>query len=823
MITKKQYIKLVVLMIGFSFLSHSASAQILELLFGSKKQEVKKDTVKPAPRPDIKSYESVINKSFVHYKGLFTVHKNRDTIYFEIPDSILHRDILMINRLAKASYGIGNYPGELMDQQTIQYELGPDSTLLVKYDLVVSEADVNSNIYKAVKNSQNNPIVYTFPIAAYNKKSKAYVINVTKLLKEPSFINNISKRVPAGKNTSSPKDFHIERIHTYPFNVEIAVSQNVTVTNEPQKIIGIPGTIETNTSFIILPEKPLMRRYKDDRVGYFADGVTIFSDDQQKVDQQQFITRWRLEPRNEDIEKWKRGELVEPQKPIVIYIDPATPKQWQPYLIMGINDWQKAFEQAGFKNAIMGKAWPENDTTMHMDDARYSFINYFPSETQNAYGPNVHDPRSGEIIQTHIGWYANVTSLLYNWYLVQAGAVDPKARKPKFDDELMGSLIRFVSSHEVGHTLGLTHNFGSSSQTPVDSLRNKHYLDAHGHTASIMDYARFNYVAQPEDHIPQSGLFPHIGEYDKWAIEWGYRASEATNADDDKKIVSKWIDERTTKNPRLWFGDGETPDLKFDPRSQTEDLGDDAVKASNYGIKNLQRILPNLSQWTYEPDNNNQNLADAYKEIQTQYFRFMGHVLRYVGGYYRNNKSEDQKGAIYVPEPLKLQQKALAFFDEQLFQTPYWLLNQQVLNKIVGRTDFVNDIQTRVLNSLFDIDRLDKIRANYERFGNKSISLEAYITTIHHNVWGSLKGTGSIKEDSYRRNLQKTYLGAALEVLSITDQSTENDAGSIIRADLSILQGEIRKAIARTSDPATLYHLKDIQLRIKNALNTKQA
>jgi len=788
-----------------------------------------KDTTKPPPaRKKIKSYQSVINKSFKSQFGLFAVHKAKDTVYFEIPDSILHRDIMLINRLNKVSGGYDMYAGEELDERTIQFEKGVDSTIRIRYDLVISEADSTNDIYKAVVNSNVNPVAATFPIVAYGKDSKSYVIDVSKFLKEKSMVNNINGRTGLGAqaNIASMKDFNIESIHVYPINVEISISKNMDPKGPqsgPSKN-GDPLSMESHTSFIALPKVPMQRRYFDPRVGYFADFFNTYADDQQKSEERDFILRWRLEPRDEDIAKWKKGELVEPKHPIVIYIDPAAPKQWRPYLISGINDWQKAFEQAGFKNAIVGKEWPENDTTMHMDDARYSMLNYFASDVANAYGPNIHDPRSGEIIQTHIGWYHNVMSILHDWYLIQASATDPQARKAKFDTELMGQLIRFVSSHEVGHTLGLRHNFGSSSQTPVDSLRSKHYLDLHGHTASIMDYARFNYVAQPQDRIPQYDLFPRIGEYDKWAIEWGYKSSGATSFEEDKKLQRKLIVDRTSKNRRLWFGDGEKK--RFDPRSQMEDLGDDAAKASTYGIKNLQRILPNLPAWTYEEGGINENLESIYKSLTDQYFRYMGHVLKNVGGVNYTIKSEEQSGPLYVPVSKAMQREAMQFFNKQLFDTPYWLINKKVVDRInlPESPNFVEDVQVRVLNSLMDIGRINKLIANMKQFGNNAYDVNEYITTLHQGIWRELKNNGEVKVDSYRRNLQKSYWGAMLEILSANDAaSSETDASSLLKADVLLLQSQIRQAIPRVQDPLTLYHLKDLQNRIKHALEDKRS
>lgn len=789
------------------------------------------DTTKAKAKAEqnrLKPYRQVINKNYKTQNGLFTVHQYKDSVYFEIPISLFHRDIQVISRLDKGPGGIGIYSGEALDERTIHFEMGPDSTLRIRYTLVISQADSTSAIYKSVVKSNLNPVVSSFPIKALSLDSSAYVIDVTSFLKSKSLVNQIQPNSELAKNIKMDaiKDYYVESIRSYPINVELYISKNTetqpkNAAGQPSSDPGEPVSFVTHTSFVLLPAVPMLQRIADERVGIFADYVYNFGDNQQKVEKRNFILRWRLEAKDEDLEKWKKGELVEPKKPIVIYIDPAAPKQWRPYLVAGINDWQNAFEQAGFKNAIQGKEWPENDTTMHMDDARYSFLKYAPSEIANAYGPQVHDPRSGEIIQTNIIWYHNVMQLLHTWYMTQAGAVDPQARKAKFDDELMGELIRFVSSHEVGHSLGLRHNMGSSSLTPVDSLRNKAYLERHGHTASIMDYARFNYVAQPEDNIPQHLLFPRIGEYDKWAIEWSYRPSGAATSEEDKKINCQWINTRLAKNPRLWFGADNRETERKDPRCLMEDLGDNAIKASHYGIKNLQRILPNLPEWTREEGGHYDNLTRMYTSVTKQYQNYIQHVMTNIAGVYTTPRGEEEQHAVvYAPTPKAKQEEALRFFHTQLFTTPYWLLDKKVTEKVKAPTqpDFVEDLQVKTLNTLLDSKKMDQLLANMRQFGTQAYPLDAYIRTIHQGIWKEL-ATGKAM-DPYRRSLQKAYVGCLQKILtSPKDAETETDVASLLRADLLQLQREIAAGLPKLSQPLDRYHLQDVQTRIKRILD----
>jgi hypothetical protein len=766
----------------------------------------------------IRTYQSVITKDAVTQRGLFTVHLVRDSIFIELPDSLFDRRLQMIKRLTKGAVSKSSegtiLPGEEIDNKTVYFSIGRNSTINLYEDAVVNLADPKSNISVAVNNASTNPILQNFTIVSIDKNRGIYLVDATAFVKTKTDLNSIG-------TDPSIKSFDLDYVHAYPINVEFGIYCTLGASTVP---------VQINSSFIELPKVPMQQRIMDRRVGYLADHANFFSDDQQRVEKRQFILRWRLEPRPQDVERWKRGELVEPAKPIVIYIDPNTPKQWVKYLIMGINDWQKAFEQAGFKNAIVGKEWPKNDS-VHLDDARYSFIDYLPADKANAYGPNTHDLRSGEIIQTHIGWYHNVMSLLHDWYLIQEGANDPRARKPKFDDELMGQLIRFVSSHEVGHTLGLRHNFGSSSQTPVEKLRDKNWLKVHGHTASIMDYARFDYVAQPEDKIPAEYLMPRVGEYDRWAIEWGYKYSGATTVEEDKKITGRWATERLGENPRLWFGSMEgdnktNPAWTSDPRAQAEDLGDNNMTANTYGIKNLKRILPNLPQWTSEPAGQYENLDIAYKALTAQFRRYMSQVLTNVGGVERTYKSEDQAGDIYAPVPKTMQLQALAFFNDQLFNTPTWLLNPSIINKIppaADEPDFVGDVQVRVLNSLLDTARLAAISELNIRFGTeKTLTQSEYIADIHQYIWSDL--TTGKPMDFYRRDLQKSYIGALVDILLAVDPKVaESESYSTARTELVRLQKELETALPRFNNPNDHDHIESQLEVLKRALNEKSS
>ena len=784
---------------------------------GKPDTEKKDEPEKPAPELKFTS-------------GMFGVAHQEKDWYFEIPDNLLGRRILAVTRYVSNTPGASKYGGEEVTESMIYWEKASNGNLLLRVDALTIQADKGQDIEKAVKVSSENPIIASIKPEKSSTPGTTRV-KVTSLFEgdvQAFSLNSMTKRQMNLGGVKGDASF-IESVRTYPINTEVTVTKTFTY-NAPTPNFGGGGqspvraqylpagneagtvTMVLNTSMVLLPETPMQPRLFDARVGYFADGYSKFTDDQQGVENVRFITRWRLEARPEDVEKQKRGELVEPIKPIIYYIDPATPKQWRPYLIAGVNDWQKAFEQAGWKNAIRGEEWPEDNPDMSLEDARFSVIRYLASPTANAYGPNVHDPRSGEIIESHIGWYHNVMTLVHDWYQIQVGAVDPRARKMKYDEELMGDLIRFVSSHEVGHTLGLRHNMGSSSQTPVEKLRDKEWVEKNGHTVSIMDYARFNYVAQPEDNIGKDGLYPRINDYDKWAIEYGYKATPYKTPKEDHLYWNKVIIERLNANPRLWFG-GEGSDS--DPRAQREDLGDDAVAASNYGIMNLKRIIGQLPEWNAEEGDQYRNVSRMYTQLTGQYNRYLGHVANNIGGRFVTYRSIEQPGPVYEAVPKDRQKAALNFLNENLFQKPTWLIDVPYMYNMTDSPDtYLYSLVNGVVSAgnLLNIQKLDRL-GQFAQNNPANYSPEEYLSDLTGMVFSELyKGKAT---DSYRRYLQRRFVSAAIEAMN--GRGAENSDGkALILGTLTEIQKKAAKA--KSSDTVTQAHWQEIAKTIEKAL-----
>lgn len=817
-----------------------ATTHVEAKIFERKKKKAQTE-VKAAPVKQningLKPYAQVITPKAKSSFGFLTVHKVDNNYFFEIPDSMLNRDILIVNRISKAPTSrqksrVG-YPGDILGSKVIRFENKDNKRILVREYSYRERSENKDGMFQSVRNSNTQPIVANFGIETIKKDSltRNYVINVSVFLQKenPLFSFDADSKEYIGLLNMVGERTYIDTLKAFPKNIEIST----TVTYQSKKGMSnvgfletgssrIPLTYELNSSMVLLPEVPMKARLFDPRVGYFTVGYTDFDSNPQGIEYKKLITRWRLEPKDEAA--YLRGELVEPKKPIIIYIDPATPKKWVPYLIQGVNDWQVAFEKAGFKNAIYALEAPTDDPSWSLEDARHSAIVYKPSDIPNASGPHINDPRTGEILETHINWYHNVMSLLRDWYMIQAGTIDEAARKMQLDDELMGQLIRFVSSHEVGHTLGLRHNFGSSHTVPVEKLRDKAWVEANGHTPSIMDYARFNYVAQPEDGITRAGIFPRIGIYDKWSIEWGYRwLPQFQTPEDEVAFSNQSIIEKLKTDVRYTFGTESDPN---DPRNQSEDLGDDSMLASLYGIKNLKRIVPQILTWSYEPNKSYAGAGEIYSGVVSQFNRYLGHVTKNVAGIYSNSITVEQTDEIareFVPA--NIQKRAIAFLNEQLFTTPEWLIDRQLMEKAkILPVNVICSLQSGVLARLINKNTLDKMSENEILNGKKAYTSAQMFNDLKKVIWSNLG-----QSDIYKRNMQKAYVENLINLLDKKGNADKNASGkrpayseapAIAHGQLTELKRLATSAASMTSGTAK-GHYQNLITLIDNALSNK--
>lgn len=777
--------------------------------------------------------------------GLFSIYKKQNDYYFLIPDSLTKRDLLIVNKISQVPANLnetGLNKGINFENIVIQFEINKEQKKVyaLQYKPFI-EVPSSNRISESVSNNFIKSILESFSIEAYNSDSTAVLIKVNKVYDgtKTSF-NNVFAVTPI--DVSPIKDYsYISTMKSFPQNIVVKAIQTAKI---PGAKSEANVSVEVTSNLVLLPETPMTPRFEDSRVGYFTTPRWYFNDEQHELEKRELITRWKLEPKDKDA--YFRGELTEPINPIVFYIDPATPTQWVKHIIAGVYDWQEAFETAGFKNAIIAKEVTDEED-FDIDDIRYSTVTYAASDKANAMGPSVYDPRTGEILESDVIWWHNVMTAVHSWMRVQTGVIDEKSRPNKFDDEHMGEAIRFISSHEIGHTLGLKHNMGASYSYPVDSLRSETFCSKMATASSIMDYARFNYIAQPEDNV--SSITPKIGVYDKFAIEWGYRVYPEDNAHKElpklKAMVSK-----AYKNSQYHYLPQQDMRGAVDPRAQSEDLGDDAVKASEYGLKNLKRIVPVILEWTTKEGDDYLEAGKLINDIISQWHQYSYHVMTNIGGMYLNSAvyGDEHKGYTHVPRDM--QKRSVKYLIDNVLSYPEWLFANDLYNYVYPISDSpvgyrevspfasYTNAQSYIFWDLLTNERLDRMIANEAQNGKLAYTVSELLDDLYKAIFAkTIQGRSLSIMD---RATQKGFIDALIiaadsKEVSKEKKSLNNDAANFsstlvfsgpkrISESVSIKRGtllkieRLMKSKLTSTDTVTRSHYEDLLLRIDKAL-----
>ena len=839
------------------------------------KKNKKKETTEEVSKTD---FEKIASESNLVSRGMFNVYAQDGKYYFEIPVSLLQRDMLVVNKLQRVPFELndaGVNRGTNYETQMIRFEWNKEEKKIrVRQSRPLPESPENDAITRSVRDNFISPLIADFKLEACNADSTSVIIQINDIYDgSETSINNVFDNINLG--TSAVKDLsRIMSIKALPNNI-VATSELTTKVREGMSAVNV--TVEVSSSLVLLPEKPMMGRLDDPKVGYFTKDLLYFSDSQQKTEEKKYITRWRLEPKPENREAYLRGELVEPEKPIVFYIENSTPYRWRKYIKQGIEDWQVAFERAGFKNAIIAKELPDS-IAVNADDINYSVVTYAASSKANAMGPSILDPRSGEILEADIMWWHNVISMVQEWITVQTGAIDPKARGTKLPDEMMGDAIRFVACHEVGHSLGLRHNMMGSWTFPTDSLRSKSFTDKMNSTASsIMDYARYNYVAQPGDGV--TAVSPHIGPYDIFAIEYGYRWYGLPTPEAEKDVLYDFLNKH---NGRLYkYSEAQDPRSAVDPRAQNEDLGDDPVRSSELGIANLKRIVPEIIKWTTtgEKGQTYEEASRLYYAVITQWNNYLYHVMANIGGIYIENTTVGDGVKTYTYVEKEKQEASLDFLLNEVLCYPRWLFDTEISDYTFllrknptgvieyAPSQILKNTQGYIFWALLSNDRLMRMLENELKNGKKAFTVVEMMDKMHNSIFATTIKGGT--PDVMERNLQKGFLDALItaaaesEGVKINKQLTATSGNPYLfhhtpwcshnefaieqaermgaRRELSFYGGQVNRisdAISvkrgellrikkllesrrNTSDTAARYHYDDMILRINTALGLK--
>lgn len=818
--------KRVLLLLSFIVLL-TASSDALAQRNNRKSKKEAAATVKPEEKvKPIKTYESEL-KGFDVDEGIFKMYQKDGKLKFEIPTKELGLDMLMITRVVAVPENYSGFSpgGSKIIEQVVRWEKFNDQILLKKVSFN-NVADTTDAIFKSVVDNNFSPIIGAFKIEGEPEDSTAFLIDVTNFYKKDTkAISGIAARLRTQyqvRRLDETKSY-IESAKSFPINTEIRQIMTYEAGRPPSNANTGLLSVKVSQSMIKLPEDKMMPRIKDNRVGYFSLSNIDFSSDKLKGDQQTFIKRWRLEPK--DKAAYARGELVEPVKPIVYYLDPATPEKFRKWFKMGIEDWQTTFESAGFKNAIIAKDAPtkEEDPDWSPEDARYSTVRYIASMVRNATGPSTADPRTGEIIESDIKWFHNHLRSYRNWYMIQTGASNPKARTLDTPEEEIGEMMRQVIAHEIGHALGLPHNMKSSSAYPVESMRDPEFTKKYGVAPTIMDYARVNYIAQPGDGVTR--YIRQIGPYDHYSINWGYRyLPEANTPEEELSTLRKWI--KDASNDRmLRFGGGSGAN----PEEQTEDLGDNSMTASAYGMENIMKVIPNLLEWTTKDGENYGDTQEIYGEVIGQWRRFAGHVVTNIGGITENLKSSDQEGAVYEVVPESQQIEAMNWMHKYAFATPDWLLDEDLLRKIeeYGAIERIRSTQASFVNRTLDPTRMQRLIEAEAFKGRNTYTIYQLVGDLRKGLFSEFNSGKEI--DTYRRNIQRAYI-ARMEYLMTNEASSFqsrtvnvglSDIRPVVKAELKTLNRQLKAALPKYTSRVSRIHIEDALDRIDNILNPK--
>lgn len=768
------------------------------------------------PKPStLKPYDQVITSAFKSQSGVFGIHRSEDKLYFEIPKAQLEKDFLLVVQIAKIRFTTGNGGGEPIDERIVRWVRRDNKILLMDVDYRVW-ADPSLPIAKAVEATNNPTILASFPIEAEAKDGSA-VIEVSKLY--TSEILEFSPKQHIGAKALDKERCFLDSARTFPKNIEVESTLTLNNPDPPSpfgfsfswggKLYRGTATLNMRYSMVLLPEKPMMPRLYDSRVGYFTHRQIDYGSPQHYTDNRRFIARWRLEKKD------PTAEVSEPVQPIVFYVDPATPKAWVPYVKRGVEQWQVAFEEAGFKQAIVAKDAPVGDPDWSMEDARYSVIRWVASEVPNAYGPHISDPRSGEILEADIHMFHNILDLQRRWYVSQVGHLDPRARSLPLPDDLMGQLVEFVVAHEVGHSLGLPHNMLASSTYPLSKVRDREWVKKMGHCPSIMDYCRFNYVAQPEDRIDLEDLIPKVGPYDKFSIMWGYKPIPgATSAEAEKVTLDQWA---RKQDQVPWYRFANYNLYGVDPGDQTESVGDEnPVQATRLGLKNLKRIHANLLRTTSEYGESFEQLELFRRQLLGQWLTEVRHTLPLIGGVHRHNKHAGQQGVIFQMVARTRQQEAVDFLLKEFFQPQDWLLDKDILGRTspFGNTDYIVNAQRSVLVEMFSPRRLNRMAEQTLSEGQKALPPQHLLNQVRGSFFQELsQGLGV---SYYRRALQRAWLEV---ILDLTYSSGE--ARALAQDQLRRLKPELLEALKRTQDGNTVAHLNFLLSELQSELDPR--